>query len=121
MLVARLARTGRSRAAWWTGIFGAVLIADVAVMLTVWRSSGDEVPHPASAPVWLFTALTHSGFGLPSPSGMEIFVIGDIVELDPLLYLTFTALALGTVIAGTRQAVTKGEEVAEYGDLNPSS
>ena len=118
--VARLARAGRGRAAWWTGMLGAVLVADVAVMLPVLRSTGDDMPHPASAPVWLLTALTDSGFGLPSPSGMEIFVIGDIVEFDPLLYLTFTALALGTVIAGARQVVAKGEEAAEHGDLNPS-
>ncbi|TDC86165.1 hypothetical protein E1193_00420 [Micromonospora sp. KC606] len=112
--VARLARAGRGRAAWWTGILGAIFIADIAVMLPVLNAnvSPEEAPHLASAPVWLFTALTDSGFGLPSPTGMQIFIIGDIVELDPFLYLVFAALALGAVTAGSRQAVPADREVA---------
>jgi hypothetical protein len=115
--VARFAGAGRGRAAWWTGILGATLIADIAVMLLVLNAnvSPEEAPHLASAPVWLFTAFTDSGFGLPSPTGMQIFVIGDLVELDPFLYLVFTSLALGAVIAGSRRAVSAGREVAVLG------
>lgn len=115
--VARFARAGHGRAAWCTGILGATLIADIAVMLPVLNAnmSPGESPHLASAPVWLFTALTDSGFGLPSPTGMQILVIGDVVELDPFLYLVFTALALGAVIAGSRRAVSSGREVAVLG------
>jgi hypothetical protein len=102
VLVARYAGSGRRRAAWWIGVCGAVLAADVAVALTVSGVDAPpgEAPHLASAPVWLFTSLTDTGFGLPSPTGMQIFLIGDVTEPDPLLYLAFTALALGAVTAG---------------------
>jgi hypothetical protein len=59
-LTARLARAGRTRRAWWTG--------------------------------------------LPHPTGMEIFTIGDVTELDPFLFLVFTGLALGAILARGRQA-----------------
>ncbi|WP_281894150.1 hypothetical protein [Phytohabitans aurantiacus] len=100
IFVARLAAAGRRRAAWSVGILGATLAADVAVILTVLgdNAMAEESPHPLSAPVWLFTALTDSGFGL---SPMQVFLIGDVVELDALLYLVLAALALGAVIAGS--------------------
>jgi hypothetical protein len=104
-VVARLAAAGRGRAAWSVGILGATLAADIAVILTVLGVDAlpEDRPHPASAPVWLFTALTDAGFGVPSLDGMRIFIIGDVVELDAMLYLVFTAFALGAVIAGARR------------------
>lgn len=120
--VARLADTGRGRAAWWAGVLGATVIADIAVMLTVLSSnlSPEGTPHLASAPVWLFTALTDSGFGLPYLAGMQTSAIVDVVEMDPLLYLVFAAFALGVVIAGGRQAAPAGRRpprrLAEAGD-----
>jgi hypothetical protein len=102
--VARLATAGRTRAAWWTGILGAVVAADIAVLLPLLRVdlAPDEALHHGYAPVWLFTALTDSTFGLPHPTGPEIFTIGDVVELDPYLFMVFTGLALGAVIAAAR-------------------
>ncbi|GAA3398347.1 hypothetical protein [Cryptosporangium minutisporangium] len=96
--VDRLVAAGRRARAWSVGVLGAVVLADLAVIVTV-VLSGADAPHPASAPVWLFTALTDSGFGLPSPSGWETFTITDAVELDPLLYLLSGGLALGAVTA----------------------
>ncbi|GAB3812278.1 hypothetical protein [Micromonospora zhanjiangensis] len=105
--VGRLARAGRRGAAWATGALGAVLAADLAVVLTVLNghASTEELPPAASAPVWLFTAVTDSGFGVPGLGGTEIFLVGDVVELDPWLYLIFTALALGAVIGRAGRAV----------------
>jgi hypothetical protein len=105
-LTARLARAGRTRRAWWTGILGATAAADVAVLLPLLRiqAPSDEALHVAYAPLWLFTALLDSGFGLPHPTGMEIFTIGDVTEPDPFLFLIFTGLALGAILARGRQA-----------------
>ncbi|WP_170047689.1 hypothetical protein, partial [Couchioplanes caeruleus] len=94
--VARLATTGRRARAWWTGALGALALADVAVMVPVFLATG--TPHPASAPLWLVTALTGSGFGLPSPAGWEIFTILDQTELDPQIFLLCTGIALGAIM-----------------------
>ncbi|GGQ49386.1 hypothetical protein [Couchioplanes azureus] len=94
--VDRLAATGRRARAWWIGALGALALADAAVMVPVFLATG--TPHPASAPLWLFTALTASGFGLPSPAGWEIFTILDQTELDPQIFLLCTGIALGAVM-----------------------
>jgi len=114
-LVDRLAATGRRRRAWWTGVLGALAIADVAVMVPVFLAG--DAPHPASAPVWLFTALTGSGFGLPSPAGWEIFTILDVTEFDPQIFVLSAGLALGVIMseaaghAGAGRKVTSGRHV----------
>jgi hypothetical protein len=59
-------------------ILATTAVADVAVMLP---PLSVELPleqalHLPYAPVWLFTALTDSGFGPPHPTGMETFIIG---------------------------------------------
>lgn len=111
LAVTRLAAAGRRGAAWAVGILGATLAADIAVMLPVLDANAmpSERPHPLSAPLWLFTALTDSGFGMDA---MQVFIIGDAVELDALLYLVFAALALGAVIAGSAARSTALDPVA---------
>ncbi|MEU5721540.1 hypothetical protein ABZ783_06935 [Micromonospora sp. NPDC047738] len=111
-----LARRGRVRAAWWLGVLAALAVADAAVVLTVVNhipgGPGTVVDGVAqydsvnrvSAPLWLFTCWTDWSFGLPRPTQWEIFLIGDLVELQPFLYLACTPYALAYVIGAARPA-----------------
>jgi hypothetical protein len=105
-VAARLADAGRRRAAWWGAITGAVVAADLAV-ISVLRQvvlpPDEGALDRAYAPLWLFTALTDSGFGLPHPDAAEIFTIGDVVALDPLLFIVFSGLAVGAVLSRRRR------------------
>ncbi|MEV4703427.1 hypothetical protein [Actinoplanes sp. NPDC049316] len=94
--VDRAAAAGNRTRAWWIGGLGALVLADVAVTVPVFLASA--TPDPASAPVWLFTAFTNSGFGLPSPAGWEIFTVLDATELDPQIFLLSSGLALGVIM-----------------------
>jgi hypothetical protein len=117
-LVVRLARAGRTRRAWWIGVLGALAVADVATMLPLLRVvlPPEQAVDLVYAPMWLFTALTNSGFGLPHPTGIEIFTIGDVVEIDPFLYIAFTGLALGAVLAARRAPVPADEPPVPAGE-----
>jgi hypothetical protein len=89
----------------------------VPPLLRVDPPSG-EAPHPAYAPIWLFTALTDSGFGLPHPAGMEIFTIGDVTELDPLLFIVYAGLGLGAEAASAVRQVDRGDVRGAVGSSN---
>ncbi|TYC25165.1 hypothetical protein FXF52_07160 [Micromonospora sp. MP36] len=115
-LVGMLAGRGRTRAAWWTGVLCALVLADLAVALMVINqipggpetivdgvAQADTVDR-ISAPLWLFTSLTDSSFGLPRPTPSEIFLISDLVELQPFFYLACTPYALAYVIGAARPA-----------------
>lgn len=109
-------RPGRVRAAWLVGVLGALVAADLAVVLTVVNlisggpetvidgvAQGDTVDR-VSAPLWLFTSWTDWSFGLPRPTKREIFLITDLVELQPFLYLACTPYALAYAIRAARPA-----------------
>ncbi|MFR9780620.1 hypothetical protein ACL02O_31810 [Micromonospora sp. MS34] len=111
---------GRTRAAWWVGVLGAIVVADLAVALMVVDNipggpetvidgvaQADTVDR-ISAPLWLFTGLTDSSFGLPRPTPSEIFLISDLVELQPFLYLACTPYALAYAVAAARPADPAG-------------
>ncbi|WP_236647294.1 hypothetical protein [Micromonospora sicca] len=111
-----LAGRGRVRAAWLVGVLGALVAADLAVVLTVVNlisggpetvidgvAQGDTVDR-VSAPLWLFTSWTDWSFGLPRPTKREIFLITDLVELQPFLYLACTPYALAYAIRAARPA-----------------
>ncbi|MBB5115425.1 hypothetical protein ACLQ2Y_30680 [Micromonospora echinospora] len=109
-----LARQGRFRAAWLVGLLGALVAADVAVVLAVVTSIPATAPvvdgmppdsvDRISAPLWLFTCWTDSSFGLPRPTGWERFLITDRVLVEPMFYLACTPYALAYAIAAARPA-----------------
>jgi hypothetical protein len=116
-----LVQRGRVRAAWWLGVLGAIAVADLAVIMTV--ISHIPAPSPSlpmdtsvdtvdriAAPLWLFASYTDWAFGLPRPTKWEIFLITDLVEGDPFLYLACTPYALAYAIqaARARQAQPAG-------------
>ncbi|MEU2611923.1 hypothetical protein ABZ570_10115 [Micromonospora sp. NPDC007271] len=123
--VGTLAGWGRVWAAWCLGVLGALVAADVAVVLTVVNhipagpdtvidgvAQGDTVDR-ISAPLWLFTCWTDWSFGLPRPTREELFLIGDLVELQPFLYLACTPYALAYVVGAARSAGPDGVPAAE--------
>lgn len=118
-----LAGRGRTRAAWLVGVLGALVVADLAVVLTVVNhipggpetivdgvAQGDTIDR-SSAPLWLLTSLTDWSFGLPRPTPAEIFLVGDLMELQPFLYLTCTPYALAYAIGAARPADPVGVPV----------
>ncbi|MFC7534459.1 hypothetical protein [Actinoplanes sp. GCM10030250] len=102
-LVHRLNVSGRRRAAWWAGALGALVLADVAVAVTVLIAGKLSA---VWAPLWLPGALIESGFGVPA---VDTVLLLDIVELDPPIYILATGLALGVVMARRR----RGRNVVE--------
>ncbi|WP_433311316.1 hypothetical protein ACQP0U_24665 [Micromonospora sp. CA-269861] len=111
---ATLSVRGRVRAAWWLGVLGALVVADVAVILfvvgnipgsgvVVEGTAGDSVDR-ISAPLWLFACWTDWNFGLPRPTRWEIFLITDEVLVEPLFYLACTPYALAYAIRAARSA-----------------
>jgi hypothetical protein len=42
---------------------------------------------------------------------MEIFTIGDVLELDPFLFFSFAGVALGAVVPSARRTVPAAGEV----------
>jgi hypothetical protein len=111
---ATLVARGRARAAWWLGILGALVVADLAVILLVVDNipgsgpliegtAGDSVDR-ISAPLWLFSCLTDWNFGLPRPTRWEIFLITDEVLVEPMFYLACSPYALAYTIRAARSA-----------------
>lgn len=74
-------------------------------------AQGDTIDR-ISAPLWLFTCWTDWSFGLPRPTGEELFLIGDLVELQPFLYLAYTPYALAYVVRATQPAGRAGVPAA---------
>ncbi|GGM39786.1 hypothetical protein ACFFX1_31275 [Dactylosporangium sucinum] len=108
------ARAGRRRSARWLAIAGAVVLADVATMVPVLNSA--QHPDPQGAPLWLFVVLTGQNLGIPA--WPDAFLVGDIAEFDPVLYLVFTGFAIGAALgrrpapAGATVEATPGGRVA---------
>ncbi|MEW1590058.1 hypothetical protein AB0283_31940, partial [Micromonospora vinacea] len=111
---ATLSARGRGRAAWWLGILGALVVADLAVILfvvgnipgsspVIEGTAGDAVDR-ISAPLWLFACWTDWNFGLPRPTRWEIFLITDQVLVEPMFYLACTPYALAYTIRAARSA-----------------
>ncbi|WP_327041592.1 hypothetical protein OG400_32325 [Micromonospora ureilytica] len=111
---ATLSARGRVRAAWWLGILGALVVADLAVILfvvgnipgyspVIEGTAGDAVD-PISAPLWLFACWTDWNFGLPRPTRWEIFLITDEVLVEPMFYLACSPYALAYAIRAARSA-----------------
>ncbi|MGW5561124.1 hypothetical protein ACWER9_28385 [Micromonospora sp. NPDC003944] len=114
---ASLAARGRLRAAWWVGVLGALVAADLAVILAVVDTypggvgagptiDARERVDPISAPVWLFACWTDWNFGLPRPIQWEIFLITNRVLIEPMLYLACMPYALAYTIRAARSAPT---------------
>ncbi|MEO3769491.1 hypothetical protein [Micromonospora sp. B9E7] len=114
---ADLVARGRVRGAWWLGILGALVVADLAVILLVVDNipgsgpviegtAGDSVDR-ISAPLWLFSCWTDWNFGLPRPTRWEIFLITDEVLVEPMFYLACTPYALAYTIRAARSAPTE--------------
>ncbi|MFF0154298.1 hypothetical protein [Micromonospora sp. NPDC005203] len=112
---ASLAARGRLRAAWWVGVLGALVAADLAVILVVLDTyptaigagptiHAREHIDPISAPLWLFACWTDWNFGLPRPIDWEIFLITNRVLVEPMLYLACTPYALAYTIRAARSA-----------------
>ncbi|MFI7574041.1 hypothetical protein [Micromonospora sp. NPDC049497] len=126
-----LAQRGRIRAAWVAGVLGALVVADLAVVLAVLgdvptgpKSVVDGVPQgdtidPVSAPLWLFAVYTNSSLGLPRPTEWEIFLITDDVLMEPLFFLAATPYALAWVIRAARRRREPGLAVAAPAVLAP--
>ncbi|MFG1892535.1 hypothetical protein ACGFIP_00750 [Micromonospora zamorensis] len=110
---ASLAARGRLRAAWWVGIVGALVAADLAVILAVVDTvpggfsgpplSPDSI-NGISAPLWLFVSWTEWNFGLPRPVQWEIILISERLLVEPMLYLACTPYALAYAIRAARSA-----------------
>ncbi|RAO05556.1 hypothetical protein [Micromonospora noduli] len=114
---ASLAARGRVRAAWWVGVLGALVAADLAVILVIVDAypagfgagptiEARERVDPISAPLWLFACWTDWNFGLPRPIEWEIFLITNRVLIEPMLYLACTPYALAYTIRAARFAPT---------------
>ncbi|MDG9677631.1 hypothetical protein [Micromonospora sp. DH14] len=112
---ASLAARGRLRAAWWVGVLGALVAADLAVILPVVDTypggigagpviEARERVDPISAPLWLFACWTDWNFGLPRPIQWEIFLITNRVLVEPMLYLACMPYALAYTIRAARFA-----------------
>ncbi|WP_155373723.1 hypothetical protein [Catellatospora vulcania] len=98
-----LARRGLLRAAWIVGVLGVIVVADVAVLVQLWSSSGmdgEEVVmlDRAYAPLWLLFALADYDFGLDPAS----WHIGDSLDLREVGYPLFSMSALGYVVRAMR-------------------
>ncbi|MCO1597147.1 hypothetical protein M8C17_18490 [Micromonospora sp. RHAY321] len=114
--VAALAARGRVRAAWWLGLLGALVVADLAVILfvvgnipgsgAVAAGSPPDTVDRISAPLWLFACWTDWNFGLPRPTRWEIFLITDQLLVEPMLYLACTPYALAYTIRAARSEPT---------------
>ncbi|MCI4061945.1 hypothetical protein MRQ36_04940 [Micromonospora sp. R77] len=117
-----LAGRGRTRVAWCLGLLGALVVADLAVVLVVVAhipagpetvldgvAQGDTVDR-ISAPLWLFATWTDSSLGLPRPTGQEVFLITDLTEVQPFLYLAWTPYALAYAIGAGRAAARPADE-----------
>ncbi|RAO35939.1 hypothetical protein PSN13_02363 [Micromonospora saelicesensis] len=113
---ATLSARGRVRAAWWLGVLGALVVADLAVILfvvgnipgsapVIEGTAGDAVDR-ISAPLWLFACWTDWNFGLPRPTRWEIFLITDEVLVEPMFYLACTPYVLAYTIRAARSAPT---------------
>ncbi|MEW2142539.1 hypothetical protein AB0869_06945 [Micromonospora vinacea] len=111
---ATLSARGRGRAAWWLGILGALVVADLAVILfvvgnipgsspVIEGTAGDAVDR-ISAPLWLFACWTDWNFGLPRPTRWEIFLITDEVLVEPMFYLACSPYALAYTVRAARSA-----------------
>ncbi|MEW2142540.1 hypothetical protein AB0869_06950 [Micromonospora vinacea] len=114
---ARLAARGRLRAAWWVGVLGALVAADLAVILAIVDAypagfgagptiDARERVDPISAPLWLLACWTDWNFGLPRPIDWEVFLITNRVFLEPMLYLACMPYALAYTIRAARSAPT---------------
>lgn len=112
---ASLASRGRLRAAWWVGVLGALVAADLAVILVVVDTypagfgagptiDARERVDPISAPLWLFACWTDWNFGLPRPIDWEIFLITNRVAVEPMFYLACMPYALAYTIRAARSA-----------------
>ncbi|MEU8423126.1 hypothetical protein AB0C15_19840 [Micromonospora sp. NPDC048835] len=112
---ASLAARGRLRAAWWVGVLGALVAADLAVILAIVDAyptavgvgptiDARERVDPISAPVWIFACWTDWNFGLPRPIDWEIFLITNRVLIEPMLYLACMPYALAYTIRAARSA-----------------
>ncbi|SCE99476.1 hypothetical protein GA0070607_4124 [Micromonospora coriariae] len=114
---ASLAAREQVRAAWWVGVLGALVAADLAVILAVVDSiPGGTAAGPVigaipldsvdrtSAPLWLFASWTDWNFGLPRPIQWEIFLITNKVLVEPMLYLACMPYALAYTIRAARSA-----------------
>ncbi|RZT80261.1 hypothetical protein EV382_3507 [Micromonospora violae] len=112
---ASLAVRGRVRIAWWVGVLGALVAADLAVILAVVDTypggigagpviEARERVDPISAPLWLFACWTDWNFGLPRPIQWEIFLITNRVLAEPMLYLACMPYALAYTIRAARSA-----------------
>ncbi|MGC5289256.1 hypothetical protein [Micromonospora sp. DT231] len=110
---ASLAARGRLHAAWWVGVVGALVAADLAVILAVVEpfpagtGGGPLAPDhvdPISSPLWLFASWTDWNFGLPRPIHYEITMISNRVLVEPMLYLACTPYALAYTIRAARSA-----------------
>lgn len=120
---ASLAARGRLRAAWWVGVLGALVAADLAVILAVVDAypggigagptiEAREHVDPISAPVWLFACWTNWNFGLPRPIQWEIFLITNRVLIEPMLYLACMPYALAYTIRAARSAPAESVTLA---------
>ncbi|MFI6234043.1 hypothetical protein ACIBD9_10865 [Micromonospora sp. NPDC050784] len=112
---AGLAARGRVGVAWAVGVVGALVAADLAVILFVVQTIPGPGTVPAdamtpdsvdriSAPLWLFVCWTDWNFGLPRPTSWEIFLITDQLLLEPMFYLACSPYALAYGIRAARSA-----------------
>lgn len=126
---ATLAGRGRVRTAWCLGVLGALVAADLAVILHVVGAVGPVdalggTPHSdaidlVSAPVWLFSCWTDSSFGLPRPTRGEVFGITDALELQPFLYLVYSPYVLAYAISAARSTPPSLAGVPPAGAVPP--
>ena len=116
---ASLASRDRLRTAWWVGVLGALVAADLAVILAVvdviaagGRAGPVSSPTPLggvdwiSSPLWLLAAWTDWNIGLPRPTihGRSSTSSPTEVLVEPMLYLACTPYALAYTIRAARSA-----------------
>ncbi|HEY0697580.1 MAG TPA: hypothetical protein VGD43_07190, partial [Micromonospora sp.] len=100
---AALATRGRIGAAWCVGVLGALLAADLTVLLTVSQLPQANAVDPLAASLWVFTGWTGWPFAGTGPSGTGSYVTTPQVAVQSVICLAYTPYALAYAISAARR------------------
>ncbi|MEV6923064.1 hypothetical protein AB0M46_00925 [Dactylosporangium sp. NPDC051485] len=109
------ARAGRRRTAWLLAVLGAVVLADVAMMVLILRANPAPTPALFGAPQWWMYSLTGRVLGL---SNWDAFGVGSLAEVGTWTRMLFTGFAIGAAL-GRPAAGASGRTSRGLPDIAP--